>query len=74
MRGPGGCGVTSGTEQATPWVSDPSYAWCQRCQKSTLITCSIVVATSHGVGVVGGYASCEACGWSPYAEAAGSDG
>ncbi|WP_084959230.1 hypothetical protein [Thermoactinospora rubra] len=42
--------------------------WCARCLKSTLDTATIYAFAGTGAYVIGAYAVCEECGWSPYAD------
>lgn len=56
------------SEETTPTIGAVRHEWCPHCLKNTLQTATISAATSQAVHVIGGYAICEECGWSPYTE------
>ncbi|MBB4935670.1 hypothetical protein F4561_006579 [Lipingzhangella halophila] len=53
-------------EEATPLIGEPEPLWCPHCQASTLWSATIYAFTSQGSHIIGGWAVCEGCGWSPY--------
>lgn len=58
----------TGSEEASVAVGAVRHEWCPHCLKNTLQAATISAATSQAVHVIGGYAVCEECGWSPYAQ------
>lgn len=56
------------TEEIIPGVGERRQEWCPHCCRTTLVAHSIYAITSQGSHVIGEYAICEECGWSPYAK------
>ncbi|KAA9379627.1 hypothetical protein F5972_08205 [Microbispora cellulosiformans] len=54
-----------------PLVGEMRHGWCPTCQAASLAMATISAATTEGVTIIGGYAVCEGCGWSPYADTGG---
>ncbi|MEZ0073604.1 hypothetical protein [Planotetraspora sp. GP83] len=60
--------------EQVPLLGDLRHGWCPHCRALTLSMATISAVTDAGVTVIGGYAVCESCGWSPYAENRGLPG
>ena len=63
--------VEQPSENIIPSVGETKVDYCLRCHTMALQTCAIYAISSESAQVIGGYAVCGDCGWSPYQDGQG---